>query len=78
MISIPNVSFIDRNAMPLQQLTNLFLKRLFSMMFGLFGDIDDKSLNKLGRPFRAGLRLRISPRAKARLRKAYVAASYSD
>ncbi|HEY2122158.1 MAG TPA: hypothetical protein VGH07_01065, partial [Chthoniobacterales bacterium] len=35
-------------------------------------------VNKLGRPFRAGLWLRIAPRAKARLRKAYVAASYLD
>ena len=45
MISIPNVSFIERNAMPLQQLTNLFLKRVFSMMFGLVGDVGDKSLS---------------------------------
>ena len=51
--------------MPLQQLTNLILKVVFSMMFGLVGDVRDKSLNKLGRPFRAGHRLRIAPRAKA-------------
>jgi hypothetical protein len=41
VISIPNVSFIEHNAMPLQQLTNLFLKRAFSVMFGLVGDVGD-------------------------------------
>jgi hypothetical protein len=45
MISIPNVSFIERHAMPLEQLTNLFLKREFSMMFGLVGDVEDNSLS---------------------------------
>jgi hypothetical protein len=71
--------------MALQQLTNLFLKRVFSMLFGLVGDVGNKRLSVgrayrecavavsppetvntlLGRTFRAGLRLRIAPRAKA-------------
>ena len=45
MMSIPKVSFIEPNAMSLQQLTNLFLKREFPMMFGLIGDVGDKSLS---------------------------------
>jgi hypothetical protein len=43
--SIPKVSFIERNAMRLQQLMNHFLKREFLMMFGLVSDVGDNSLS---------------------------------
>jgi hypothetical protein len=39
VISIPNVSFIERDARPLQPRTNLFLKREFSPMIGLADDV---------------------------------------
>jgi hypothetical protein len=45
VISIPNVSFIERDAMPLQPRTNLFLKRAFSLMVGFAGDLEDNSLS---------------------------------
>jgi hypothetical protein len=51
VISIPNVSFIELNAMPLQPRRNLFLKREFSLMVGLAGDVEDNSLMREIAPY---------------------------